>query len=291
MEGILYLHYIIMISKHCVCFIILTLVSSITFSQEFPVSAQLEAEIEDSVSAISVVRIKRAKKLLDSIIGQVILDSEQKPLICKYRTAYTTGLHTSSPTTSSCILHAIANIQVKSTGKGEDFRYDGPRRLTNLYDTASVYSALKSCLDRDYMLGLVQKCADETSVFQSFKNLMRLHRIKVYRISDERGRGVYRVDFSPKKNIGHGYHGFKYNGTAYFDRNSLRLNQIKTDKISPSSFDIMGRQAETLIHTICQHYQMDFEEVDGKPVVKQIEGTHSVDNQLDAKFIVKRLPR
>ena len=254
-------------------------------------SAFLDAEIEDSISAMSIKPIKRPKKLLDSIIVQVILDSEQKPLVCKYRTACTTGLHTSSPTTSSCILHAIANIQVKSTGKGEEFRYDGPRRLTNLHDTASVYSALKSCLDGDYMLGLVQKCADETSVFQSFKYLMSLHHIKVYRISDEKGRGVYRVDFSPRKNIGYGYHGFKYNGTAYFDRNSLRLNQIETDKISPSSFDIMGRQAETLIHTICQHYRMDFEVVDGKPVVKQIEGTQSVDNQLSAKFIVKRLPQ
>ncbi len=253
-------------------------------------SAFLDAEIEDSISAMSIKPIKRPKKLLDSIIVQVILDSEQKPLVCKYRTACTTGLHTSSPTTSSCILHAIANIQVKSTGKGEEFRYDGPRRLTNLHDIASVYSALKSCLDGDYMLGLVQKCADETSVFQSFKYLMSLHHIKVYRISDEKGRGVYRVDFSPRKNIGYGYHGFKYNGTAYFDRN-FHIKQIETDKIVPSSFDIMGRQAETLIHTACQYYRMDFEEVDGKPVVKQIEGTQSVDNQLSAKFTVKRLPQ
>ena len=258
--------------------------------QELSDSAFWDAEMEDSISGMTIKPIKKPQKLLDSIIGQVILDSEQKPLVCKYRTACTTGLHTSSPTTSSCILHAIANIQVKSTGKGEEFRYDGPRRLTNLYDTASVYSALKSCLDGDYMLGLVQKCADETSVFQSFKYLMSLHHIKVYRISDEKGRGVYRVDFSPRKNIGYGYHGFKYNGTAYFDRN-FHIKQIETDKIVPSSFDIMGRQAETLIHTACQHYRMDFEEVDGKPVVKQIEGTQSVDNQLSAKFIVKRLPR
>ena len=259
-------------------------------SQELSDSTFWDAEMEDSISGMTIKPIKKPQKLLDSIIGQVILDSEQKPLVCKYRTACTTGLYTSSPTTSSCILHAIANIQVKSTGKGEEFRYDGPRRLTNLHDTASVYSALKSCLDGDYMLGLVQKCADETSVFQSFKYLMSLHHIKVYRISDEKGRGVYRVDFSPRKNIGYGYHGFKYNGTAYFDRN-FHIKQIETDKIVPSSFDIMGRQAETLIHTICQHYRMDFEEVDGKPIVKQIEGTHSVDHQLDAKFIVKRLPQ
>lgn len=247
------------------------------------------AEMEDSISAIAIKPIKRPKKLLDSIIVQVILDSEQKPLVCKYRTAYTTGLYTSSPNTSSCILHAIANIRIKSTGEGEEFRYEGSRRLTNLYDTASVYSALKAWLEADYMLGLVQKDS-ERSVFQGFKYLMSLHHIKVYSISDEKGRGVYRVDFSPRKNIGYGYCGFKYNGTAYFDRN-FHIKQIETDKIVPSSFDIMGRQAETLIHTICQHYRMDFEEVDGKPVVKQIEGTQSVDNQLSAKFIVKRLPQ
>jgi len=225
-------------------------------SQEPSDSLFWDAEMEDSISAIAIKPIKRPKKLLDSIIGQVILDSEQNPLVCKYRTACTTGLHTSSPTTSSCILHAIANIQVKSTGKGEEFRYDGPRRLTNLHDTASVYSALKSCLDGDYMLGLVQKCADETSVFQSFKYLMSLHHIKVYSISDEKGRGIYRIHLDERKPerqkdlVFYNNHKMKW----YLDSQSLCIKQIN----SYSS----GNRYQTI-------YRHDFEEENGSPILSR----------------------
>ena len=142
------------------------------------------------------------------------------------------------------------------------------------------------------MLRLVQKdCMYEGTIYQSFERLMSMHHIKVYSISDESGRGVYRVDFSPRKHIGYGFSGSKYNGTAYFDRKSLRIKQIETDKIGPTSFDIWGRQdKKPLSHTHCQHYQMDFEEVGNTLVVKQIESTSFLDNQLTAKYRAQRLP-
>lgn len=132
----------------------------------------------------------------------------------------------------------------------------------------------------------------ERTVFQGFQYLLSLHHIKVYCISDESGRGVYRVDFSPRKNIGYGYSGSKYNGTAYFDKNTLRIKQIETDKIMPSSFDILGRQDKEglLSHSARFHYRIDFEEVGGTLVVKQIENTNFVDNQLTAKSTAFRLP-
>ena len=269
--------------------ILLLLWAAQAFSQE-PLDSVSFAEMEDSISAMSIVPIKHPKELLDSIIVQVIRDSKQKPFRCKYQTVYTTGLHTAGPNTSRCILHAIANIKIKTTGEGEEFWYEGPRRLINLYDTASVYYALRSIIEADYMLRLVQKDS-ERPVFQGFKYLMSMHHIKVYSISDEKGRGVYRVDFSPRKNIGYGYSGSKYNGTAYFDKNTLRIKQIETDKIVPSSFDILGRQdKKPLSHTACLHYRIDFEEVGSRIVVKQIEGIHFVDNQMDSKYTVLRLP-
>ena len=266
------------------------LISLFAYGQE-PSDSVFFHEMEDSVSAMSFVRIKKPKALLDSIIVQVIRDSQQKPVRCKYQTKYTTGLHTDAPHTSRCILRALANIKIKAVGEGEAFHYEGPILPRNLYDTARVYFLLRDIIEGDYMLRLVQTDS-ERSVFQGFKYMMGLHHIKVYSIGDESGRGVYRVDFSPRKNIGYGYSGSKYNGTAYFDRNTLRIKQIETDKIMPTSFDVLGRQDKEglLSHTSCKHYRIDFEEVGGTLVVKQIENTYFVDNQLTAKYRAQRLP-
>ena len=248
--------------------------------------------MEDSISAMSIVPIKHPKELLDSIIEQVILDSKQEPLTCKYQVMSVAGLHTPCPTTSSCILHTKANIKIKSTGEGEEFHYEGSDRLRNLNDTAYAYYNLKDIIEGQFMLRLVEmEVSDGVSVFQSFQSLMRLHHIKVYRISDESGRGVYRVDFSPREHIGYGFHGFKFNGTAYFDGKSFRIKQIETDKIWPSSYDIGGKQDKKgqLSHTRCLHYRMDFEEVGGTLVVKQIEDIGYHDNQLTEKNMALRL--
>ncbi len=55
------------------------LISLFAHGQE-PSDSVFFHEMEDSVSAISFVRIKKPKALLDSIIVQVIRDSQQKPV-------------------------------------------------------------------------------------------------------------------------------------------------------------------------------------------------------------------
>ena len=279
-----------MIIRNIIFIIILLFADLSVSSQEFPDSAKLMVEMEDSISGMSIVPIKHPKELLDSIVEQVVLDLQQKRVRCKYQVMQTSGLHTSRPTTSSCIIHAVANIQIHATGEGEEFRFDGPRRLRNLRDTTYAYYDLKDYLVEYYMLRMVQTDSERT-VIQGLKYLISLHHIKVYSISDEKGRVVYRVDFSPRKHIGYGYCGSKFNGTAYFDKN-FHIQQIETDKIGPTSYDIMGRQDKKgqLSHTHCRHYRMVFDEVDGTPVVKQIESTSSLDNQTCGKFSVQRLP-
>ena len=247
-------------------------------------------EMEDSISAMSFVRIKKPKALLDSIIAQVICDSQQKPLVCKYQVAEkATGLHQS---TYRCEFHAKANIRIKATGEPEEFYYEGTSLLRNYYDTARVCYAMRDfCLEGAYMLLMVQReCMNDETLPQSFERLMRLHRVKVYRISDESGRGVYRVDFSPRNYDWYGFDS-RFMGTAYFDIKTLRLKQIKTDKISATSFDSMMRRAKKpLSHTHLERYQMDFEETDGRNVVKLIEDTIYVDGQLSTTYMVKLLP-
>ncbi len=275
--------------KHLLTLLFLLWTAQI-YSQE-PLDSAFLAEKEDSISGMSIVPIKHPKALLDSIVEQVIRDSKQKPVRCKYQVADTAGLHLPAQNISRCVFHAKANLLIKAMGEAEEFYNDGTPRLRNLIDTARVYYFLKEfCLEGDYILRLVLKDSERT-VYQAFNYLMSLHHIKVYNISDEKGRGVYRVDFSPRKHIGYGYCGSKYNGTAYFDKN-FHIKQIETDKISPTSFDIMGRQDKRglLSHTHCQHYRMDFDEVDGTTVVKQINSSTSVDNQIMGKYTVQRLP-
>lgn len=269
--------------------ILLFLVDFSAYSQELYDMTYKETEVEDSISAMSFVRIRKPKALLDSIIVQVIRDSQQKPLACKYQVEERgTDLH---PSTSRCEFYAKANIRIKAIGKPGEFHYEGTPLLRNYYDTARVCHAMREfCLEGDYMLGLVQKdCMNDETVLQSFEHLMSLHHIKVYRISDGSGRGIYRVDFFPRKHIGYGRAGSKFTGTAYFDRR-LRLMQIKADKISPTSFK-MGRQVDKpLSLTHLERYQMDFEETDGRNVVKLIEDTIYVDGQLSTTYMVKLLP-
>ena len=274
--------------------ILITLFWSLSAScQELPDSAKLKAEMEDSISGMSIVPIKKPKALLDSIIVQVIRDSQQKPVRCKYQTMYTTDLHTSSPATSRCILHTIANIKIKATGKGENFHYEGPILPKNLNDTARVYFVLRDLLESSLLIYMQEDNYFYTvPVFHEFKRWMSMHHIKVYRISDESGRGVYRVDFSPRKNIGYGFDGTKFDGTAYFDKKTLRVIQIKTDRIQPSSFDVLGRQDKDgkVSHTVCIRQQIDFEEVGDTLVVKQEERTRYVDGYLTSKYSAQRLP-
>lgn len=250
-------------------------------------------EMEDSISGMSIVPIEHPEELLDSIVEQVILDAQQKPVRCKYQTINTTNLHTSRPTTSSCIHHAIANIKRKPLGEAEEFRYEGPPRLRNLRDTATIYYALRDCLEGSLLANFQENNLFNTvPEYQAFQEWMNAHYVKVYSISDEKGRGVYRVDFSPRKYPKYGFNAAKYTGTAYFNKKTFRLIQVKADLISPSSFDIMGRQDKKgrLCHSICRRFQCDFEEVGGVLVVKQKESTFFVDEQLTGKKTVQRLP-
>ena len=47
-------------------------------SQELPDSAKLMAEMEDSISGMTIKPIKKPKKLVERVIKQVCLDMERK---------------------------------------------------------------------------------------------------------------------------------------------------------------------------------------------------------------------
>ena len=54
-------------------------------SQELPDSTFLDAEMEDSISGMAIMPVKKPKKLLDSIITRLLYDMERKPIVRKYK--------------------------------------------------------------------------------------------------------------------------------------------------------------------------------------------------------------
>ena len=108
------------------------------YSQEPSDYAGAGAEMEDSISAMSFVRIRKPKALLDSIIAQVEGELNGEPVRCKYLVEETSGLHLPVPTTSRCTFLCRAGMRIKATRETENFYYDGTTRLRNSIDTARV---------------------------------------------------------------------------------------------------------------------------------------------------------
>ncbi|MBQ9170315.1 MAG: hypothetical protein IJ148_05770, partial [Bacteroidaceae bacterium] len=59
---------------------VLLLLCAAQVSAQEPLGSVSFAEMEDSISQVSFVRIRKPKALLDSIILQVICDAQQEPL-------------------------------------------------------------------------------------------------------------------------------------------------------------------------------------------------------------------
>lgn len=104
-------------------------------SQELSDSTFWDAEMEDSISGMTIKPIKKPKKLLDSIITQLIRDWEHKPTVDhRYRVENRTfpfPKHPTYPVVSSCTFLAGAGIKLKPSGNLESFSFEGPVKLSS----------------------------------------------------------------------------------------------------------------------------------------------------------------
>ena len=239
-------------------------------SQELPDSTFLDAEMEDSISAMAIKPIKEPKELLDSIIAQLIRDWERKPTVAHwYRVENRTfpfPKHPTYPVVSSYFFPAESGIKLKTTGKPEYFRFEGPVKLTP-QDSAGVMFCLAIFSTSSPILDHVnsRSVSDKKTKKEIFQKLMSLYDVKVYSITDESGRGVYRVNYTPNKKItatNWGYYFLMVTGTAYFDLKTLRIIQAKGD-ISYCEY------YPKLEVTRGGSYQIDYEMEGDTPVFKR----------------------
>ncbi|MBP5390679.1 MAG: hypothetical protein J6Y40_01185 [Bacteroidales bacterium] len=257
--------------KHFACIIMLLLACLPPIvAQELSDSAFWDAEMEDSISGMAIMPVKKPKELLDSIIAQLIRDWERKPTVAHwYRVENRTfpfPKHPTYPVVSSYIFPAGSGIILKTIGKPEDFRFEGPVNLTP-QDTAGVMFALDILSTSSPILDHVysRSVSDNKTKGDIFQKLMSLYDVKVYSITDNSGRGVYRVNYTPNKKITATtwmYYEVMVTGTAYFDLKTLRILQAKGDK----SYCRYYPKREV---TQGGSYQIDYEMEGDRPVFKR----------------------
>lgn len=285
-----------MISRSYILTTILFLFGLFAYSQTPLDSTYQWAEMEDSVKAISILPIKEPKGLLDSIIRQLIHDGELKPNLYKYEYNWTNYANTTrEPIIVKAIMPAHSGLTVELTGEKDSIYIKGLPYLTEgLYRQISFAIAIGIEPPRIYLLAKDISYAENMSLYDAFKDLMRAYHIKVYSITDETGRGVYRVNFA-RKRLRHLMPQMKFetvfNGVAYFDYKTLRLTQVKGESISALSPDnqiILTLKKLRSVNPLCE-YQIDFGEEDGKLYVKQIKQKWTKDKKISHIMETKRI--
>ena len=271
------------------------------FAQESSDSAFWE--VEDSVSSLAIKPVKKPKKLLNSIIDQLLLDLERKPKVKNYLFESVNLERISVPWTVRKTLSAKAGVRLETIKMGE-FRYEGPYKLTS-QDSAminsptdlSAYSPILENIDNISKDVEMSKAAIFRKLMQTFYDL------KVYSITDNSGRGVYRVIFSPKKKEitqdNWMYYIMTVTGTAYFDIHTLHLTRIKGEVRYPRNrwhweavpMDKLSFQSTPYVSVFDrqERYQIDYDDFGETPVVRQIRHIKMNRNKVMSKTTIQEI--
>ena len=230
-------------------------------------------EMEDSVSSLAIMPVKKPKKLLERVIKQVCLDIERKRVNAKYKVEATFGVGSKTPFTASCIFSADAGLDLENT-KIEQFQYEGPFELSSQDSTLIkgwlfTYVGLSIIRPNQLILDL----DGVNSPSERFRKIIAAFRhdvITAYSIRDDAGRGAYRISYEPENQKAYNT---RQVGTAYFDAKTLHITQFKGKTTLPG-------------YRTSISYQIDYD--DKAPVVKQIKAT-GIGGKSVIKATVQRL--
>lgn len=261
------------------------------------------AGMEDSMSSLSIKRVKKPGKLLDSIIDQLVKDMKQKPKVKKYMVESLNMESGSDSWKVGLLISAEAGLKLEPVKEGKA-RFEGPYELTS-QDSSQL--RLSIALPFNPILQNVDNLSwyEDMSESEAFKTLMqKYYNVKVYSITTESGKGLYRVMFAPKEReikVDYGMHfSIAVTGTAYFDSNTLHLTRIKGEVSYPKHSrrwaDVhmfkMSFQKITPVPLIKvrRRYQIDYDDTDGTPVVRQIKHTEIHYDKIVSKSTVQEIP-
>ncbi|MBR4130702.1 MAG: hypothetical protein IKU02_07270 [Bacteroidaceae bacterium] len=259
--------------------------------------------MEDSMSSYTIKRVKKPRKLLDNIIDQLVKDMKQKPRVKKYMVESVNIEKGSDPWKVRLLISAEAGIKLEPV-KGGKVRYEGPYELTS---KDSTQLRLSIALPFNPILQNIDNLSwyEDMSESMAFKTMMKkYYNVKVYSITTESGKGLYRVMFAPKEReikVDYGTHfSIAVTGTAYFDSNTLHLTRIKGEVSYPKH---SGRWADAHMFKMSfqkitpvplikvrRLYQIDYDDTDGTPVVRQIKHTEIHYDKIVSKSTVQEIP-
>ena len=282
--------------------ILLLLWSAQAFGQE-PLDST-SWEMEGSVSAMAIKPIKNPKELLDSIITRFLYDMGQKPIARKYQVENAFFVDSTTSFKVKYILSAESGIEMKIV-TGENFSYEGLSKNSN--NASFIEKAIPIYIG--FFPSHINSISNTIKIPKSevLKNMVhKYYDVTVYSISNESGRGVYRITYSPKKKRitleNRIYYFDLYTGTAYFDMHTLQLMQEKGEilhDIQPfkrmfekriyagdSSFSFSSPTSPTW--TLVR-YQVDYETNESAPIINQIRYERNIGGHV-TKGTVQKIP-
>ena len=239
--------------------------------QEF----SIPEEMEDSLSSLAITPIEKPKELLKQIFGRLEQALQQKHEARRYLIKASYNIDHMPP----FLIRAI--FPVKSDNGLELSCWTHFQEEKNMFEEFHIESK-DDLMIRDttrLKLWTLENFEGPVHLYTNkdynsrifvympwllgYKNTMKRYKVKVYSITDETGRGVYRVDFVDNKKVNQ--YGFKssytFNATAFFDSRTLRMTQFNRD-FSYSSTQIPANR---------HRYQYDYEDRNGFPVLRQIK--------------------
>lgn len=264
----------------------LLMLSTVTTLAQVSFESVLQEEARDSMSSLAIKPIKHHGKLLRRIIKQLQQDLQDTKEDGCYRVEATFSRDTLAPFSVSCTIPAKVGITFDYDDSNlyestDNFLYEGPYKLTrqdrNYIQKYLRQFALLSPVHVPQLNAIVmghRTLHQETLGIHLGETLYPLKKyyqttsyydVTAYSIDDAKGRGTYRFlfDRNREKRL-FTYGGKQYDiggvtGTAYFDSHTLHITKF------------LGKaRLLSNLHTVHLHYNIDYSERGGKPVLKRI---------------------
>ena len=286
--------------KHFACIIMLLLACLPPIvAQELSDSAFWDAEMEDSMSLLSIKPVKHPKKLLKQIFERFNEDLKETHMSRRYIVEGTFRKSKFPPFSAKGIytvegdngLEVIRERADRDNITLEDFIYDEPHELSS-QDTLSLIGDLAELLNFSptHASHKYYQVYYPPAPFVNYSETTRWYDIKAYEIEYGPDKGAYRIQLDKKKNRylwredDHEHWLGDYKVTAYFDRNTLRITQFKgetTSEIAEYPFNLGSGS------TGSKRFLIDYDNVRGKPVLKRIILISTSDNTTTKKGLVR----
>lgn len=198
------------------------------------------AEMEDSVSGMTMKLVDHPEVLLKRCLWRLEADSKVKHSKRQYRIKNVYGKNSLYPGVSATAIMTVENDNgLTLTGPSARNKYskihiETPYTLRD-DDVANIQFIFYRLEAAITFLHRGLRKYENNEILPYYDGLIEFHDITAYSIEDEKGRGVYRIDFIERKldekNFAAKDQAISFRHRYYFDLKSLRLIQYRTDSM------------------------------------------------------------